>query len=103
MTKRILLACAGGFSTSMLVEKMKEAAASQGEDVFIDACSEGKISENLPTDVILLGPQMGHIEGELKELVNNEVPVATIDMLDYGMMNGEKVLKLAIELIDETI
>lgn len=100
MSKKILLACAGGFSTSMLVEKMKEAAVSQGEDVFIDACSESKINDNLPADVILLGPQMGHIEGEVKELVNNEIPVATIDMTDYGMMNGENVLATALNLMN---
>ncbi|MBM7539947.1 PTS sugar transporter subunit IIB [Amphibacillus cookii] len=100
MSKRILLACAGGFSTSMLVEKMKEEVKKRGEDVFIDACSESKITENLPADIIMLGPQMGHIEDEVKDLVNNEVPVTTIDMADYGMMNGEKVLDVALELIN---
>ena len=97
---KILLACAGGFSTSMLVEKMKEAAVARGLAVTIDACGDSGISGYLPVDVILLGPQMGHIEGKVKELVNNATPVTVIDMMDYGMMDGEKVLQTAIELIN---
>jgi len=96
---KVLLACAGGFSTSMLVEKMKEAANSQGLEVTINACGDSGIEDYLPVDVILLGPQMGHIESNVKELVKGEIPVAVIDMMDYGMMNGEKVLQTAIDLI----
>ena len=30
---------------------------------------------------------------------NTGIPIAVIDQADYGMMNGEKVLKSAIKLI----
>ena len=34
-------------------------------------------------------------------LVNNmKVPIAVIPMADYGMLDGKKVLNLALELID---
>lgn len=97
--KKILLACAGGFSTSMLVEKMKDAAKSQNFEVIIDACSENSIEEHLPVNIVMLGPQMGHTEPEVKKVVGDKVPVIVIDMMDYGMMDGEKVLQTAIDLM----
>ena len=99
MTKKILLACAGGFSTSMLVEKMKEAALSKGLDIVIDACGEGSLENYLPGDIVMLGPQMGHAEDSVKSKVGANVPVTVIDMMDYGMMDGEKVLNTALKLM----
>ncbi|MNN63260.1 Oligo-beta-mannoside-specific phosphotransferase enzyme IIB component [compost metagenome] len=99
MTKKILLACAGGFSTSMLVEKMKESVSKQGLDIVIDACGEGAIENYLPVDVVMLGPQLGHAEDSVKNKVGSDIPVTVIDMMDYGMMDGEKVLNTALKLM----
>lgn len=101
MIKKILLVCAGGFSTSMLVEKMKSAANKQDLTISIDACGEGVIEEYLPVDVVMLGPQMGHAEADVKEKAGSNIPVHVIDMMDYGMMDGEKVLKTALNLMDQ--
>lgn len=99
MTKKILLACAGGFSTSMLVEKMKETVSNKGLDIVIDACAEGSLGNYLPADIVMLGPQMGHAEDSVKKQVGSAVPVTVIDMMDYGMMEGEKVLNTALNLM----
>lgn len=99
MTKKILLVCAGGFSTSMLVEKMKEAVSKKELDIVIDACGEGVLESYLPADIVMLGPQMGHAEDIVKEKVGPSVPVTVIDMMDYGMMDGEKVLGTALKLM----
>ncbi|VFS67316.1 N,N'-diacetylchitobiose-specific phosphotransferase enzyme IIB component [Kluyvera cryocrescens] len=59
MMKKIFLCCAAGMSTSMLVERMKQSAASRDIAVEITAVpvSEfGQIVEE--ADVILLGPQV---------------------------------------------
>lgn len=101
MGKKILLACAGGFSTSMLVEKMKEVIEQKNLDYTVEACSESKITQYLPASIIMLGPQMGHMEKEVKEIVGEDIPVTTIDMQDYGMMDGEKVLEHALNLINK--
>lgn len=98
--KKILLACAGGFSTSMLVERMKESARTQGVEVVIDAVAESDIADQKPFDIIMLGPQMGHAEGDLTAEYPN-IPVTTIDMMDYGMMDGDKVLATALELMEK--
>lgn len=100
MTKKILLACAGGYSTSMLVERMKESAKEKGIDIEIDATAESAIDKVIDqVDIIMLGPQMGHAEDGLKAKYGSKVPITTIDMMDYGMMDGEKVLNTALELM----
>ena len=42
----------------------------------------------------MLGPQVRYLEGNFKEKL--DIPVEVINMQDYGMMNGEKVLKEAL-------
>lgn len=99
MVKRIMLACAGGFSTSMLVERMREAAKKQNVEVEIDATAEGKLDKLVDQiDILLLGPQVGHLEAGLKDKFSDKpLVIGTIASIDYGMMNGEKVLNDALE------
>lgn len=96
----ILLACAGGFSTSMLVERMKEAAQKKSEEIIIEATAEGRVDKVVnQVDIIMLGPQVGHLEKKFqKKYADNPVKITTIPSLDYGMMNGEKVLQQALDL-----
>jgi PTS system cellobiose-specific IIB component len=100
MTTKILLACAGGFSTSMLVERMRAAVTAQGLDISIEATAEGKLDKLVDqADIILLGPQVGHMEKTLKEkFAMKPVLIGTIASIDYGMMNGEKVLQDALSM-----
>lgn len=51
-------------------------------------------------DVILLGPQVGYRLEKVKEICPN-TKVEVIDMMDYGMMNGEKVLNHVKEMLGE--
>lgn len=96
----ITLICAGGFSTSMLMNKMKEAAAKKSVDVEIRAMAESNFEKfDGPTDVLLLGPQVGHLLDQYQNKSEN-MKVSVIDMMDYGMMNGEKVLEDALSLLN---
>jgi PTS system cellobiose-specific IIB component len=52
-----------------------------------------KLAEKNP-DILMLGPQVRYLEGNFKEKL--DIPVEVINMQDYGMMNGEKVLKEAL-------
>lgn len=101
MMYKIMLACAAGMSTSMLVEKMKEAAKQQNIEVVIDAVSEGTAMKTVANyDVLLLGPQVSHLVRKFKPHCDElNIPVEAINMVDYGMMNGENVLNRAIQLI----
>lgn len=100
--KYITLVCAAGMSTSMLTSKMKESAQKQGEEVFVTAMSESSFAAySEPTDILLLGPQVGYLFDKMKAAYEPKgMKVAIINMMDYGMMNGEKVLKDALALLN---
>ena len=97
----IKLFCASGMSTSVLVNKMKDAAKAKGVEVDIAAFPESQMDKHLESmDVALLGPQVGYRLDNAKALCNPKgIPVEVIPMVDYGMMNGAKVLDLALGLV----
>lgn len=99
---KIALFCAAGMSTSLLVNKMKEAAKVKGVEAEIQAYPEsslqGKLDEGI--DIALLGPQVRFKLTSAKSLCEPKgVPVEVIDTRDYGMMRGDKVLERVLELI----
>lgn len=97
---KIKLFCSAGMSTSVLVNKMREAAKNRGLEVEISAHSETQMmSEAQGIDIALLGPQISYKLSEAKKICDSlNIPVDVIPMKDYGMMNGEKVLDFAINL-----
>lgn len=67
--EKILLLCAAGMSTSLMVKKMTEAAEKKGIEVEIKAIGLEKFQENLDTyDVFLLGPQVKYKKAELEKI-----------------------------------
>jgi len=96
----IKLFCASGMSTSVLVSKMKDAAKLKGIEAEIEAFPESQMDRHLDSmDVALLGPQVGYTLGKAKKLCEPKgIPIDVIPMVDYGMMNGAKVLDFALNL-----
>lgn len=102
--KSIMLACNAGMSTSMLVARMKEAAKKQGLEYDIFAVPLSEVSNHVAAkdvQVILVGPQVKHVVPDLKKQYEPGIVVEAIDMRDYGMMDGEKVLKTALSYMEE--
>ncbi|MER0122346.1 PTS sugar transporter subunit IIB [Streptococcus sp. ZJ93] len=98
MKKQIMLACAAGMSTSLLVLKMRQAAEEKKLEVDILALPVTEAEEYVKhhsVDLILLGPQVAYQLKYLEELFAEKIPVAVIPMVDYGMMNGNNVIALA--------
>ncbi len=100
--KNIVLCCAAGMSTSMLVQRMKEAAQKKGVEVSIKAVPVSEFKENLTeADIILLGPQVKYEQAKLQAQADPlGKKVAVIDMMDYGMMKGDVVLDKALKLLE---
>ena len=79
---------------------MNEAAAAKGIGINIEAHPVGSIDQfGDAADVILLGPQVRYELKNVKAKYPNK-PVEVINMQDYGMMNGNKVLDTALKLIE---
>lgn len=100
---KIGLFCAAGFLTGMLVNNMKVAAEKKGIACEIEAYSQGKLADYAPAiDVALLGPQVAYTLDKSEVICKeNGIPIAVIPMADYGMLDGDKVLDLALSLIKE--
>ncbi len=99
--KKILLLCSAGMSTSIVVKKMREAAASKGIEVEIEAYGLERFHENLNKwDLFLLGPQVRFKKDDFaKEAAKVGKKVDVINQMDYGMMKGDKILDWALTLI----
>lgn len=103
--KTIMLICAAGMSTTLLVTKMQKAAKSKGLDVEIFAHSANEADAILAekdVDILLLGPQVRFMKSQFEQKVEEKgIPVDIINMQDYGMVNGEKVLQSALDSMDK--
>ncbi|GDX05970.1 PTS sugar transporter subunit IIB [Buttiauxella sp. A111] len=96
---KIMLVCNAGMSTSMLMNKMVEAAKQQDIEADIWAIPDAKLNEEWKkADVILLGPQVSYLKSRVETITAGSVPVEAIPMLDYGRMNGPGVLAMAIKM-----
>lgn len=87
----IYLFCNAGMSTSILVNKIQEAANLENIECHVAAFPVTQASlKGKDADIILLGPQVGYL---LKK-VQDECPdkkVILMDMRSYGLMDGKAV------------
>ena len=99
---RIMLACAGGMSTSLLARKIQDYGRTKGHNVKSWAIGISSIPEASGSyDVLLLGPQVKHLRDELREKSDADKPVEVIKSQDYGTMNAEAVFNRALELLKQ--
>ncbi len=96
----ILLCCAAGMSTSLLVTKMEKSAAEEGLEVSIWAVPGDAVRNHIDkADVLLVGPQVRYMLPQLKKLGETRgIPVDVINTVHYGTCNGAEVLKFARQL-----
>lgn len=90
--RKIVLFCAAGMSTSLLVNKMRTAAKDEGYECEIGAFPLSLVEQEGPeADIILLGPQVRFNLSAVREQCPGK-PVESIDITTYGMMDGKKVI-----------
>ena len=98
--KNILLVCAAGMSTSLLVNKMKAAAKEKGIEINIGALPVSECSSVIDkVDIVLLGPQVRFQKPQVDALVKGRIPVEVIDMRLYGTMNGKAILDQVLKTL----
>lgn len=94
---KILLVCAGGMSTGLLMKKMEKYWADQGEELVITATGVGEYKDICKDyEMILVGPQVRFRLDEIKK--ESGLPTAVIETVDYGMQNCPNIMKLARKL-----
>ena len=96
-----MLCCSAGMSTSMLVKKMEASAQERGIEVTIKAFGASEFNEQVGSyEVVLLGPQIKYMQTDLQKVADQfGIKVEPINMMDYGMQKGDKVLDFALDII----
>lgn len=99
---KIVLCCAGGFSTTMLMDSMKNTVkASQKLNIddfkFTAIPVDILQSEVEDCDVLVVGPQIAHKLDAIKPIIEPyKIPYVIVDQETYGKMDGATVLKQAL-------
>lgn len=98
--RKIILLCAGGMSTSILVNKMRKEAEATGYECEIEAFASDAASRVCDdADCVLLGPQIAYKIEDIKKDV--KCPMEGISMPTYGMMDGKAALLQAKKLLGD--
>lgn len=96
---KIVLCCAGGLSTTMLMDSMKaivKKSAKLNEDDFSFVAIPVDIlqSEVEDCDVLVIGPQIVHKLDFIKPIIEPyHIPYVIVDQEVYGKMDGATVMK----------
>ena len=99
--RNIVMLCKMGMSTSLMVNRMKAAAREEGYECEIKACALQKSKKVMETaDILLVGPQIEYELPRLREEYPHKLFV-TINMADYGRMNGKNVLEHVKEVLGD--
>ena len=103
---KVVLVCAAGMSSSLLEEKIRQAAAAAGKEMELKAVDSTTISmwnyeQNL-MDVILVAPQ---VRFKKRSILEQSAPfgviVQDIDTIAYGMVDGELIFKQVMDALEE--
>lgn len=98
---KLLLICAGGMSTSMLMKKLDKYASENGiEDFQCEAHGAGELEELYKNwDVTLYGPQVSNRATYFREVVGPDYPLGKIEPADYAIGNAPKIFKQIDQLL----
>ncbi|MCD8326540.1 MAG: PTS sugar transporter subunit IIB [Lachnospiraceae bacterium] len=95
---KILLVCAGGMSTGLLMKKMAAYWAEQGEDLTINAVGLAEYNDVYKDyDIILVGPQVRYKLNDIKK--DTGLPADVVNSLDYAIANCPNIMKQAKALM----
>jgi PTS system cellobiose-specific IIB component len=96
---KIMLICAGGMSTSILMKKMEKWGIEKDRPLDVKAYGLSDYEENWNGyDVVLLGPQISYKITEIQK--NITIPVAQIQSFDYAVGNVENIMKQVDALLN---
>jgi len=101
---KVILVCAAGMSSSLLEEKIKQAACQSGKEIQLKAIDATRMAlwdyEKNSVDIILVAPQ---VRFKKKGIIQKAEPfgviVQDIDTVAYGMMDGEKIFSQVLETL----
>lgn len=99
---KIVLCCAGGFSTTMLMDSMKKTVKqstklNEEDFSFIAIPVDLLQNEVEDCDVLVIGPQIAHKIDYIEPIIEPfAITYVIVDQETYGKMDGATVMKQAL-------
>lgn len=99
----IALICQNGASTGLCMRKMIEYAKNNGIECEIGAFPDSELPNLIQKmDCVLLGPQIAFkLAGFKAAYPDQSGKLSVIAPMDFGMMDGKKILTDAIKIIEQ--
>lgn len=90
---KIYLFCSGGFSTSLMANKIKDAYEAKGRnDVEVNAMDFGSLESVVDeADIILLAPQIGWAKEQVEEDYPDKKTIL-LTIKEFGSMDGDMII-----------
>lgn len=90
-------------STSLIARSIQAAILKKGKSDYVKAMDQDSAEHFLKDfDVVLIAPQLRYILTKLQKMVEDQgIPVAVMEQTDYGLCNGEAILRFAEELFQK--
>ncbi|AMC92518.1 PTS sugar transporter subunit IIB [Erysipelothrix larvae] len=99
--RKVVLLCAAGMSTSMLVKNISVAAKEEDYEIEVTAHTISDAKSVVPgSDIVLLGPQVRFNLNGVKDKFP-DIPVKVMDMEAYGKMDGKKIVALIRKTLND--
>lgn len=96
---KILLVCNAGMSSSILIDKIKQAAEERNVDITISASSTKGLDDEVGSwDICLIGPQISYAAERIRTKL--QIPVLPIEPRIYALADGNQALDMAIRLFE---
>lgn len=90
---KVYLFCSGGFSTSLMANKIRDAYKAKGrDDVEVEAMDFGSLESVIDdADVILLAPQIGWAKDQVEE-DHPDKKTILLTIKEFGSMDGDLII-----------
>ncbi|SDQ21682.1 PTS system, cellobiose-specific IIB component [Virgibacillus subterraneus] len=98
---KLIILCSWGATSSQLAKKVQEAAEKRDLDFQAFAGGTGEFKQKASEyDVALLEPQVRHLKKEVTKVADeHNIPVELVDQRAFALMDGDKVLDQALNLM----
>ena len=98
---KVLLVCAGGLSTSLLMTKMKSYWQEQNTELDVEACSLAEYKDRFKDfEVVLVGPQISYRLDMIKD--ETKLPCGAINSTDYALGRCDNIYRQLEELYQQS-
>ena len=97
---KIVVVCAGGYSSSIVMNRLVKWGEAHGEEVDCKAVGAAAMEGYPdPYDCVLVAPQVGYQINTLREYTTK--PVLAISAMDYAIANADSIMQQVVNALQK--